>query len=455
MKKSQLLIAAVLAAGTMASASAQTVINITGATAFREAAHRAIIASISNCVYGYQGTNLYSAGRGLFKGDIDVGGTPTPVIVRTSWSGSVAGIRAVTTQSANYTVSYYDSSNSTLVGSLSANGTANLNTAAVATTSTNKICFADNVQSNTPFTSVSLDGGAVGVIAFVPVMNENTIVPEYTSISTLQLRRLMEFGSAPLKFITGNFINGSNGTVSDGIRVYWTGRNSLSGTRAIYLSEMGVGASKPVIQYIAEPNTSSNSSPITALQIWPVENTNNGVDVWSPTAQTGNATAGNGGYDSGGLTANIMMRAFSSNVTIKDATGGIGNGTITANRTSSNTLLCTVLSAQEVVDIQANGGRALAYNGVSINPDAYFSSNGTGGITATDREKITNGRYTLWSYENLFYRQSQLDDTEQAFVTLLETNVPNHINGNGVKISDMRVSRTSDGGKLTVLGSMP
>jgi len=265
----------------------------------------------------------------------------------------------------------------------------------------------------------------------------------------------METGSAPLKFITGNYINGSNGTVSDGIRVYWTGRNTLSGTRAIYLSEMGVGASKPVQQNIAEPNTTSNSSPITALQIWPVENTNNGVDVWSPTAKTGNATAGNGGYDSGGLLANVMCRAMNATVTIKDATGGIGNGTITGNRTSSNTVLCTVLSAQEIVDIQAGGGRALAYNGVSINPDAYFSSNGTGGISTTDREKIANGKYTLWSYENLFYRQSQLDDVEQAFVTLLETNVPTTIYGNGVKITDMKVSRTSDGGKLSVSGSMP
>jgi len=454
MKKSQLLLAALLAAGTLASANAQTVINITGATAFRDAAHRAILASISNCVYGYNSSNFYNAGRAIFKGDIlDVNGDPADVIVRTSWSGSVAGIRAVVSQNSTYQVTYLDGGNATLISSLSANGTQNV-TAPTATATVNKICFADNDQSNTPFTSVSLEGGNIGVIAFVPVMNDNTIVPEYTSITTQQLRRLMESGSAPLKFITGNYINGSNGTVSDGIKVYWTGRNTLSGTRAIYLSEMGVGASNPVQQNIAEPNTTSNSSPITALQTWPVENTNNGVDVWSPTAQTGNATAGNGGYDSGGLLANIMCRAMNATVTIRSAAGGIGNGTITSNRTSSNTLLCTVLSAQEIVDIQAGGGRALAYNGVSINPDAYFSSNGTGGISATDREKIVNGKYTLWSYENLFYRQSQLDDVEQAFVTLLETNVPQRIYGNGVKISDMKVSRTSDGGKLSVSGSM-
>ena len=449
MKKSQLLIAAVLAAGTMASASAQTVINITGATAFREAAHRGIIASISNCVYGYQSTNIYNAGRGIFKGDIDVNGTTTPVIVRTSWSGSVAGIRAVTTQSANYTVSYFDSSNSTLMNSLSANGTASLSTAAVATTSTNKICFADNDQSNTPFTSVSLDGGNIGVIAFVPVINETTLVPEYTSITTLQLRKLMEGGSVPLKFITGNYINGSNGTVSDGIKVYWTGRNTLSGTRAIYLSEMGVGASKPVQQYRVEPTATDNTSAITALQLWPVENNNNGVDVWSATAQTGNATAGNGGYDSGGTTANMLQRAFSANVTIKNAAGGTD-----ATRTSNNTILCTVLSAQEAVDIQNGGGRLLAYNGVSINPDAYVAATATGGITATDREKIANGKYTLWSFENFYYRADQLNETEVAMVALIETNVPTSIYGNGVKTSDMKVGRSSDGGKLSISGSM-
>jgi hypothetical protein len=146
---------------------------------------------------------------------------------------------------------------------------------------------------------------------------------------------------------------------------------------------------------------------------------------------------------------------MNATLTINDATGGLGNGTVTANRTSANTLLCTVLSAQEVVDVQTGGGRALAYNGVSINPDAYFSSNGTGGITSTDREKIANGRFTLWSYERLLTRNDQFNDAETAFVTLLKTNVPLNIYGNGLKVSDMKVSRTSDGGALTVSGSMP
>ena len=450
MKKSQLLIAAVLAASTMASASAQTVINITGATAFREAAHLGIKASISNCVYGYQSTNFSNAARAIFKGDILVGGVKTDVIVRTSWSGSVAGIRAVTTQSANYTVSYYDSSNATLTASLGANGTASLDVTAVASTNQNKICFADNLQSNTPFKTPTLSGGSVGVQAFAPVINESTALTANSSITTHQLRSLIKAGSIQARYLTGN-VSADTGKV-----IFWTGRNSLSGTRAIYLAETGVGVSNPVVQFRAQTGTAGStvstvtdaSTAISALRYWPTEANNNGVDVWDAAAQTGNATVGNGGYDSGGLLGNIMQRAFTANVSIED-----DSGAEYLNYSSSNIALCSVVSVQELPVITAGGGKVLAYNGYLLYPSTFLA-NGAGGLTQADKDKIIHGQYTLWSYEQLLYR-SGLSTTETALISLLNTNVPANIGGNGVPLSQMLVTRATDGGDISVSASLP
>ena len=67
MKKQTLVLSALAALALASSASAQTVINITGATAFRQAAHQAIIDSLGNLTYGYQSTNIGNAGRAIFK----------------------------------------------------------------------------------------------------------------------------------------------------------------------------------------------------------------------------------------------------------------------------------------------------------------------------------------------------------------------------------------------------
>jgi len=441
MKKSSLLYAALVAASAMATASAQTVINITGATAFREAAHLAIRSSISNCVYGYQGTNFSSAGSAIFKGDIQVNSVTTPVIVRTTWSGSVAGIRAVVNQS--NAVTYFSSSNSTLINSLAGgNGTllGSTVTPSESVTTGNKICFTDNTQDNTPYQAVTLDGGPIGVIAFVPAVNETSAISANASITTLQLRSLIKAGSVPMKYVTGN--------VSDETKqIIWTGRNTLSGTRVIYLAETGVGVSNPVVQFKAvTSNMTDANSPITGLTYWPVEAGNNGVDVWSPTAQSGNATAGNGGYNSGGDLANVLVKAFSANVSINDA-----SGSSYATLTSNDTALMTVLSAQELPTIVTGGGKSIAYNGYKLSvPTAYVSATGLGGLSDADEAMIINGQYTLWSYENLFYRPSGLSATETAFIDLLQTNVPAQIGGNGVTIADMKVSRSADGADISV-----
>lgn len=432
MKTSKFLIAAIAAAGMAGSASAQTVINITGATAFRQAAHQAILDSFDAGVeYGYQSTNIGNAGRAIFNGTINAGADD--VIVRTSWSGSVAGIRAVVNQT--NAVTYYAATPGTL-GVLTTGGTNNLQSNGAVTTEDettgNKICFADNSQDNTPFDAVTLLGGPAGVAVFVPVVNETPHITQGDSISTAQLRTLMQAGKAPLQFITGNASH-------SGKKIFWTGRQDTSGTRVIYLSEMGVGASTAINQYRVEPLDSTTTSA-SAVQIWPTGDTTNRSIIW------GADTAGNGGYSSGGALAPVLQRT-SASVTEKNAAGGTVASGVDA-------VLISVISSQEGQDIQNGAGKVLAFNSVYIEPEALPL-----GLSEADKDQIRKGAYTLWSYERFLYRDDISDQPTLDFIASMETNVAlaSNIGGNGVAISEMLVSRpaATDGGSLTVLGTLP
>jgi predicted small secreted protein len=430
MKKSPLLCAALVAASTLASANAQTVINITGATAFRQAAHQAILDSFDagSVTYGYQSTNVGNAGRAMFKGTINSGADQ--VVVRTSWSGAVAGVRAIVNQS--NAVTYWAATTATY-NLLTSGGASGLNPGTESVTTGNKIAFSDNAHENTPFDGSVLSGGPVGVIAFVPVTNNSTHISSNgsTNITQLQLRRLMQAGKAPLQFVTGN-------SSHSGKKIYWTGRQDTSGTRAIYLSEMGVGASTAVQQYRVEP-LDNTTTTATAVRLWPTGDSTNASTIW------GSDTAGNGGYASGGALSPVLQRT-STSIIEKDA----GNSTVSSG---VDAVLLSVISAQEGQDIQNGGGKVLAYNGVYIEPEALPT-----GLSETDKDKIRKGAYTLWSYERLYYRNDITDQVELDFITALEGNVATvgNIGGNGVAISEMKVSRSqsSDGGSLTVLNSL-
>jgi len=432
MKTPKFLIAAFVAAGLAGSANAQTVINITGATAFRQAAHQAILSSLTSVTYGYTSTNINNASSAIFKGTLG----NAPVTVRTTWSGSVAGVRAIVNQ--NNSVSYI-AANATVTGG---NGTASMT--ATESTTANRIAFADNTQSNTPFNAVALSGTPVGAIVFVPVTNEGSPLAGVTqdgiqtgaaSITTLQLRALQTTGSTQLQLISGN-------TNDNGKFAYWTGRNSLSGTRAIYLAESGVGAGNAVQQYLPQPwNTNST---ISGLKLWPTSdanNANNTINVWGP------VVAGGGGFDSGGVAARAFQATMNAtNVNIIDEADEVLGGL-----PGASLALVSVISAQDAEDVQVGGGEVLAYNGVYIEPRSLA----LGGLNATDKLKVANGQYTLWSNEYLYYRPSGLNAEELALVAALEANVPPNIGGNGLRLdTEMNVSRSADGGSLTI-GNIP
>jgi hypothetical protein len=118
---------------------------------------------------------------------------------------------------------------------------------------------------------------------------------------------------------------------------------------------------------------------------------------------------GDGGYSSGG-----------------DLSNGI------ANTSSGNTFFVTYLGLGDATTAIGNGAHALTFNGVPYSQDA-----------------VQEGQYTFWGYEHLYYRDSTVTAVrtvaDKLALQIFNTDAP------PPHYSDMRVSRTIDGGVVTQL----
>jgi hypothetical protein len=414
MKKS-LLIALSLGAVAAQSASAQVVVNITGATAFREAAHDAIKATFEATPpvqWAYTGSNLGNANQAIFVGKFPgIAGNNT--IVRTGWSGSVEGIKDVLNQTGTETAPFLPTSQTVSpTGTANATGTIS-NFPAV-------ICFADNFADSTPYPASALAelnalSNPVGVIAFVPVATTNAPAA-LTNITRSQFNALYTGGQKPIGFFTGN-----NSTTPE---VFATGRNDGSGTRVIYLAESGAGFFALVQQWRA----TSSGSVITDLRFWPTSDGSNASTIYNAD------TEGNGGYNSSSTLRSLMSNTTNTTVNLR-----LANNTIFA--TTASPVLITSMAAPDAQVAQAAGAKVLAWNGVVINPEPPPT-----GLSAADRAKIINGSYTLWSYEHMFYNTIDANTNDVIVFNAVQGNVPTNIGAAGVPFGDMIVGRSSDGG---------
>jgi hypothetical protein len=135
---------------------------------------------------------------------------------------------------------------------------------------------------------------------------------------------------------------------------------------------------------------------------------------------------GNGGYTSGGTIATWMQKASSGNFNIVSWVG-----------TSD------AVTAQLFVSGNATGGRLLAYNGEKLDGIA------AGAITEADKDKIRTGKYSAWSFEQLFYVGTLASGSaKKAVYDKLVANIPSNLGTAGVAISTMSVTRTTDGGTI-------
>jgi len=400
------LLAGLAALGFASSASAQTVINITGATAFRSAAHTAIINVLGGpgtTEYGYVGASLSAANHAIFKGSI--GGQP--YVIRTSMSGSTAGIAAVIAgTNLTYLKSTLVSPDVSTTGVQIASAIATATTNGKTETAAGRFSFSDVDQaiSNTP--TPALPGAPVGVVPFVFVANVGA--PAGLTNMTDQLHEAQwSTGQLPLSMYTGN--------PADTKLVLNTGRNDGSGTRATILSETQYGPFRAVVQW-GGPNTAANvagsegSGSVTWLQL-----------------------LNNGGYSSNSYVRQNLARTSSSVTVGTDAAGAGGTAgqdvVIVSYLTLSDAAALTTVTGGAGV-----GAKALTYNGV-----AYSEAN------------VKKGAYTLWGYQQ-FYAAADATAAETSFFNTFTAEIPNALNplATGIKIPEMSVTRNGgDGGPIT------
>jgi len=434
------IIPGVLFAGLAVSASAQTTeITITGATAFRQATMQAIydaytsvgaLGTAFNVCHDFTGDNLsqlIASNKAVFSGTFP--GIAGTTVIRTSFNGSAEGLNAIA-----------GNNNPTFL-TAGALGTPGAVIKGSTTTPTEtlrpKFSFSDVYQSSTPVDNVVLQpagSSKVGIVTFCMIANEGAPA-DLTNVTIQQARALWANGLQKLSLFTGD--------PNDTDYVFATGRNDGSGTRAAYLTEWTYGVANLVNQYIATKNGTSGST-ITKITSVPANGvgTGNTETSGATNASTlwGNTNVGNGGYSSSSALRTVMGYT-SANVTVYD---GTNQDALIEN---ANILLLTFLSSADSLNAATAGGKILSYNGVSVTPIAAVGSYLSSGFNEADFKKIASGTYSAWSYQHLYYHGS-LSATETTWYNNMKSTwIPAGLQttSNGVRLSDLNVSRPDDG----------
>jgi hypothetical protein len=387
--------AAVLALSGVASADA--VINITGATAFRAAANTSIIAALGGAgvtEFAFDTTTGATAGatnRAIYRGTI--AGIAGTTIIRASWSGSTAGIAAV---AAGTPVQVLKTTTTmTTAGNGFAAVAADFETAPAA------FSFSDVAQSASTTLTPTLSGSQVAVVPFEFVANQSAHAHAgMTNMTDQIMNAIYSTSEVPLSFFTG--------IPTDTTRVLATGRNNGSGSRATVLGETGYGFFRAVQQFQNNQTTQHNGAGAIDR-----------VDF-----------VGNNGNSSNSFLANLM-KGTSAAVDLYESGAAYENDV--------NCLLLTYLTESDVLLATADpdgagplqGAKALSYNGV------FYSET-----------KVKEGAYTLWGYQ-WFYDAPSITADETTFRNSFLTVIAGNLGTAGIPIPDMNVTRSGgDGGPV-------
>jgi hypothetical protein len=406
----------------LTTAQADVTIYVTGATAFRAGALDAIKAKYETGT-GYKYThdatagNVLSSTRSIFQGNFPgVTGTTT---IACTFTGSVEGIKALAAPGVANNATYLTTGalpgGALSIPGLEAAGVTSPTAAQVAT-----LAFSDVRQSSTPVTSPALQPSnpRVGVVLFAPISNAGT-PSNWTNVTTQQFKSLFKLGFLPLSVFTGD--------TSDTKFVYATGRNDGSGTRTTYLAESGLGITSLVNQYLA---TVTTSTTITTLRRVPAGNGTNASTLW------GQDVDGNGGYNSGSTLRGDLGKTSTATTVLDADNSDLSGG-------AADILILSFLSTADAVPARVAGAKILGWNGTIL------SSLNTGTtLSATDKAKVTEGAYTAWGYENLYYNGS-LGTDQTAVYNAIKTGIPTRLIASGyvegIPLTQMNVGRPSDG----------
>jgi hypothetical protein len=389
-----------------------TVVNITGATAFRTAAHTAIVEAFggnaSVAIATTSSNNAANASQVIYKGTFT--GVTGNITIRTCWNGSVEGLRALATPTdtkVTENIKYIPTS------TVNATGVGNVTFSVNSTTlesATADFAFSDCSPLSTPYAKAKIVGGSVGVIAFAPCVNKQSN-NGITNITSRQLHELAKNGTAPLSRFTGN--------LSDNGTVYNVQRYDGSGTRVIALSEIGYGAANPSKGYVFGGFVLSGTAELCPISTSGNYSTFGSSKVQGSTDYSATEVLGNGGYISGGGIKDLFKT----------------NGTVNC---------VSVLGTSDAVGV-VGSGRVLSYNGEKLDGVA------AGALNTADKDKIRSGKYPLWSFENLYYAGKPSASKLTVFNNLSATFGDDTLGTAGVSSASMQVKRTAS----TAKGSTP
>jgi hypothetical protein len=401
-------------------------VRITGATAFRTAAINALKAQFDiggsySYAHNRAAGSVNSADRVTFKGTFPgVAGITT---VRVSHNGSVEGVRAIAQPGPTTNPPFITDAALVVAGE-------NPNVTGSTVTQVAKFAYSDVLQSSTPVSTpiLSPPNPRVGVTLFTMVGNEG-IPAGVTNVSFQQFKALFAQGSLPLSVFTGN--------AADTDLVYAMGRNDGSGTRTAYMAESQLGITTLVNQYVA---TISSGNVISQLQKVPAGGaTINGV--FDPTSKSdlwGQDVDGNGGYFSGSV-MRVEMGRTTASCQVLDADGS-------ELAPAGQLYLITWNNAADALIARVAGGKILGWNGSTLD-----SLNTGSVINATDLAKITEGQYSAWTFQNLYYNGS-LSTDENTVYSAIKAGIPTTLIAAGyvpgIPSGIMNVSRPDDGAPI-------
>ncbi len=439
MNTKNLIFAAAAAVLATSAAQADTVIHITGSTAFRSgtvAAIQTLMGGAGNFKAAYGSTSGASASasnRSVFRGSIASVPAAGVVTIKCSWSGSTGGIKTVVQ---NLDVTTWPSASNlpatnTVLGIADASLNFTLDTATFpGETAKADVTMEDTTQAATGFTTTTLTETRVGVIPFEWVAGNGT-PSAFTNMTPLGAQAAIS-GGAPLSQFTGNPADVSQ-------IVYVVGRNFDSGTRLACLANSGLSPFAGVlhVQAVVSGTAGAAGSSIASLKYYQAETV------------LGQAfSIGNSGYSSGSFIADLL------------ATPGASTANTTTGIPVAEQLLfgpghlvgflgrADAARARRTSAIATNNARNLTFNGAAILNGTALNADGTP-VGGYNDALIKEGIYTLWEFQNLAYRQSYSGNGKavaDALAAEITANVPA---ASGIKLSEMHVTKSVEGGVVT------
>ena len=431
MNKVKFLTAAALAVMAASISHAQTVLKVTGSTAYRKATYAAILRTLGNTAQGtYVNDNSVASLDGASQavitgtiqatdGSLNLLSPGTSVVIQTAFAGSVGGVQVVTlgqTTIPGMTVSgtstAIDSAHTwlstsgntlsplTLTASNGISGTTGIDFASATFESTPAaavVAMSDTLQGSTPTPTPALAElvKSLGVLEFSYVKGPNhpdipaASYAAFTNITNLQAQALLAVGSLPLSAFTGV----ATDSVYD---VLLVGRNNDSGTRLTAEAESGYGFNQ----------TESLFAPVFT-----------GSDITSVSA------VGNVGYSSGSNVAKALNHAALTGVVDANNKPFILVGYL--GKSDKNTATTATASI-------TNPGTLLTWNGQSLSDT-----------------NIAEGKYSFWSYEHIFSKKTGLVVAQTNEIKNIGAEIiANTSIINGIPTNLMFVFRSVEGGPV-------